>query len=258
MSALTSPRKRIIVATASWSIPPEARDLFPLAGTHLERYSQKLNGVEINSSFYRHHQAKTYARWRSCTPETFRFSVKLAKLFTHEQKLCCAGAELGAALTDILFLGEKLSVLLVQLPPSLALNIEVAADFFSRVRSHYTGPIALEPRHISWNSESARNLYAQWNLTRVLTDPEPIPNLVTPSSLVYYRLHGSPQIYKSDYTSQRLEDYSQQLKNRALTSEHIWCVFDNTTFGHATPNALWVHKNINAPLDLHTAMSSYA
>ena len=46
-----------------------------------------MNCVEINSSFYRPHQQKTYERWAASTPKGFRFSVKVPKLLTHDQRL---------------------------------------------------------------------------------------------------------------------------------------------------------------------------
>ena len=62
----------ILIGCAGWSIRRELQSHFPDSGTHLERYAQRLPAVEINSSFYRPHQVKTYARWSDCTPDAFR------------------------------------------------------------------------------------------------------------------------------------------------------------------------------------------
>ncbi|PIL39009.1 hypothetical protein CR103_15140 [Massilia psychrophila] len=51
--------------------------MFAVDGSHLERYGWRLTAVEINSSFYRPHQPKTYARWGDGVPASFRFLVKL-------------------------------------------------------------------------------------------------------------------------------------------------------------------------------------
>lgn len=249
MSAVKT-HPQIIVATAAWSIPREAWDFFPLTGSHLERYAKKLNGVEINSSFYRNHQAKTYERWRDTVPDGFRFSVKLAKVFTHEQKMQKGTEDLGATLRDVLKLGDKLSVLLVQTPPSLKLFPPTAEHFFANLRTYYTGAVAFEPRHNSWNSETAANILAKWHISRVIADPQPISNLAPHPSLAYYRLHGSPHMYKSNYNSHRLKAYAKELKSQTEKIKNVWCVFDNTTYGHATLNALWLHNHLNSPPDL--------
>ena len=41
---------------------------------HLERYARRLSAAEINSSFYRPHQRKTYERWAASVPDDFRFA----------------------------------------------------------------------------------------------------------------------------------------------------------------------------------------
>ena len=59
----------IYIGTAGWSFP---RDLdFPVEGSGLARYATRFDAVEINSSFYRPHQRKTYQRWAASTPPGF-------------------------------------------------------------------------------------------------------------------------------------------------------------------------------------------
>ncbi len=75
------------IGTAGWSVPALYAEEMPRGGSHLERYARRLNAVEINSSFYRPHQRKTYERWAQSTPADFRFSVKVPKAITHEARL---------------------------------------------------------------------------------------------------------------------------------------------------------------------------
>lgn len=97
------------IGTAGWSIPKEYSKFFPLSGTHLERYSEVLNAVEINSSFYRDHMPKTYKRWAESTRYNFLFSVKLNKFFTHEQALNVNSEQLAETLGGVQELKDKLS-----------------------------------------------------------------------------------------------------------------------------------------------------
>lgn len=55
-------------------------------------------------------------------PETFRFSVKLARAFIHDARLRESGDRLRASVENVAGLGEKWGALLVQLPPILASN----------------------------------------------------------------------------------------------------------------------------------------
>src|SRR5947209_3773695 len=117
------------VGTADWSVPSKyVSDISP-GGSHLERYAQCLNAVEINSSFYRAHQSKTYERWGRSTPADFRFSVKVPKTITHEHRLSDCGVLLDRFIEEVSGLGDKLGVLLLQLPPALALEKRVAGRF---------------------------------------------------------------------------------------------------------------------------------
>src|SRR5689334_13953686 len=123
-------KRDIRIGTAGWGISSRYAEQFPGAGTHLRRYSLVLNGTEINSCFYRPHMRKTYERWAASTPRSFRFSVKLPKAITHDQKLRDPDEILARFAEEVAGLGDKLGVVLVQLPPALAFDEPVAARFF--------------------------------------------------------------------------------------------------------------------------------
>lgn len=56
--------------------------------------------------------------------------------------------------------------------------------------------------------------------------------------LIYYRLHGSPEIYKSNYSDDFISKVQSRLQEAQQSGKKAWCIFDNTTFGYATQNAL--------------------
>ena len=229
------------IGTASWNLPKVYAENFPEDGTHLMRYSQNLNAVEINSSFYRDHKPATYKKWAESVPKDFRFSVKLSRLFTHTQALKVSSAELHAVLNGILELGNKLGVLLVQLPPSLGFDSKIAEDFFDKLRVVYGGPVAFEPRHKTWLTPPALELMRRFSLSKVVADPDPCPLPLEKnplSQILYYRLHGSPEIYKSNYEMPELQKLQTQMQSLQEKTGALWCIFDNTTFGYATLNAL--------------------
>lgn len=235
--------QKIYIGTAGWSIPAHARSKFPPLGPLLKRYSQVFNAVEINSAFYRDHLPETYAKWASMVPEDFRFSVKLSRYFTQMTRLHDTGRRLAEVLHGIAQLGSKWGVLLVQLPPSLSFESATARKFFSALRKHYKGPLALEPRHMSWTTPAGLQLLSHYHIGKVLADPEPCPlpegrSMTGVDNLLYCRLHGSPEIYKSNYEPEAIEGVSELLQTAARRSIPAWCIFDNTTYGYATDNAL--------------------
>ncbi len=111
--------RRIYIGTAVWAIPKAHQDAFPNDGSHLVRYANRFDGVEINSSFYRPHRLSTYQRWADDVPDHFRFAVKMPKTITHEGRLLDVGEPLQRFLGEITGLGGKLGPVLIQLPPAL-------------------------------------------------------------------------------------------------------------------------------------------
>lgn len=230
------------IGTAAWAVPKALSDSFGGEGSHLERYSQVLNAVEINTSFYRDHKADTYEKWAKATPDHFRFAVKLSKVFTHEDQLVVDPIQLKTVVEGMMRLGHKLAVILIQLPPKLAFHEVNVRRFFEQLRSIYQGPIALEPRHKTWVSPEALSVFEDFELGKVIADPEPCPSPLefqrASEEICYLRWHGSPVIYESRYEADSMEE----LKNRAIElSRHfkeVWIIFDNTTFAWATVNAI--------------------
>ncbi len=237
--AIDAPGRAIVhVGCAGWTLPRDAQPHFPTTGTHLARYAGRFPAVEINSSFYRPHRAATYARWAASVPRGFRFSVKVPRAITHERRLGDAGPPLDAFLGGVTALGPALGCLLVQLPPSLALDASTADAFFATLRARYAGPVAAEPRHASWFTPAGERLLAAWQVARVAADPARVPAAAAPGGwpgTVYYRLHGSPRMYYSAYDAAFLDQLAPRLHAPAPGA---WCIFDNTALGAATANAL--------------------
>ena len=229
------------IGTAGWSIATDAAAAFPREGTSLERYAAVFRGVEINSSFHRPHRASTWARWAAAVPEGFRFSVKVPKTITHQAKL--AGCEALAAqfAADAEPLGAKLAVLLVQLPPKLAFDEQVAEAFFRHLRGLTGAELACEPRNASWFEAGADALLGELKVARVAADPAPVPAAAVPGGwqgLAYWRLHGSPVTYRSAYGEEAIGGYAGQIRAALDAGREAWCMFDNTASSEATGDAL--------------------
>jgi uncharacterized protein YecE (DUF72 family) len=237
----------LFVGTAGWSIPRTAKDHFPEEGSQLERYASLFRAVEINSSFHRPHQATTYERWADSVPEYFRFSVKLPKTITHTARLCDYDHALIRFLGEIAGLGCKLGCILVQIPPSLEFDPEVAQRFLGDLMSRVQVPVVLEPRHKTWFAIGCTRLLISLGVSRVAADPAVVPAAAEPGGsprTVYFRLHGSPQKYYSPYTASYLDGLAFRLRKYARTPSRIWCMFDNTIKGEAASNAVYLDRRV--------------
>jgi uncharacterized protein YecE (DUF72 family) len=195
------------------------------------------SAAEINSSFHRPHRPSTWEKWRDSVPADFRFSAKLPKTITHQQRLLACGDLLSSFLEQVALLKDKLAVLLIQLPPSLEFDAPTVETFLRDLSSRTSALLACEPRHASWFGAKADALLARLRVARVAADPARVPTAAEPGGwpgLRYWRLHGSPIIYRSSY-SDRIDTYARLIPEKGTDS---WCIFDNTASSAATADAL--------------------
>jgi uncharacterized protein YecE (DUF72 family) len=231
-----------LIGCAGWGQVSGSAVFSAMEGSQLERYASVFPAVEINSSFYRAHRHSTYQRWAASVPQAFRFSVKLPRTITHALRLARADGLLAQFKDETDGLGQKLGCVLVQLPPSLQLDVVVAGVFFEKLRESFQCMLACEARHVSWFGADASALLKAHDVTRVLADPPKGQSgeheLTTRA--VYIRLHGSPTVYYSSYPDAYLAQVAQDLSLHARQGDCAWLIFDNTASGAALSNALSV------------------
>jgi uncharacterized protein YecE (DUF72 family) len=218
------------IGTAGWSIASQYAGRFPDTGFALERYAHRFSCVEVNSSFYRSHRPATWMRWAAIVPEDFRFAVKMPRTITHERRLRDCDDLIARLIEETAGLGAKLGVLLVQLPPNLVYHADTAENFFGELAAATPARIVCEPRHPSWFEAGPDHMLANLEAARAAADPARVAPAALPGGwrgLSYWRLHGSPVMYRSPYGAERVGAYA------ALIEEHDgaeppWCIFDNT------------------------------
>ena len=236
-----------LIGTAGWAIPSSNAADFPSEGSQLERYGSRLSAVEINSSFSISHRRSTYEKWARCGRTEFRLSVKMPKAISHDHGLVGADILFQAFADEVAGLGDKLGVILVQLPPKLLLDAQTAMKFFDRARTTLSVAFAIEPRHSSWFSAEADALLERLQVARVAAHPV-LHGIGEPGGwdgLQYYRLHGAPRTYYSDYDQTALQRIADRLGGKPTVSK--WCIFDNTAAGAALGNALSIMRCASEP-----------
>lgn len=207
------------------------------AKDYLTYYSTQLNAVEINSTFYRKPTLKTLEKWHDQTNSDFKFFIKVPKVITHLNKMVAIKEEVENFCAHIATgLQNKLSGFLFQLPPSfhfteenLNLVIDGVSDKFLNV---------IEFRHESWWQKEIQNKLREQNIVfSGVSFPKNIPNeiVINNDQFLYYRLHGVPTLFKSEYDENELKDLAKKLKEFNV----ICYVFFNNTWGIAgVKNAL--------------------
>ncbi|MFG6284278.1 DUF72 domain-containing protein [Sphingomonas sp. S6] len=230
-----------LIGTAGWAIPAADRSSFPEDGTALQRYAAVMPCLEVNSSFHRPHRRSTWERWAASVPDGFRFSAKIPKEISHVRRLVDATDALGRFLGEASGLGGKLSVILLQLPPSFPFDAPVVSSFLAAASSLTDARIACEPRHASWFTHEADALLVGHEVARVAADPARVPDAARPGGwrgLTYRRMHGSPVMYRSAYGEERLRSYANEIEEDLAAGRPTWCIFDNTASSAALGDAL--------------------
>lgn len=241
------------IGCAGWSIPSRHAPLFGDGDSHLARYATRFDVAEINSTFYRPHQPRTFERWAASVPPRFRFSAKLPKSITHEARLHATGDALTAFFDALAGLGPKLGGVLVQLPPSLAFDARLAERFFAMLRRRCEARVACEPRHASWFAPAADAVLARHAIARVAADPALLPAAARPGGAgtaarwSYWRWHGAPRMYYSAYDDAALQALAGGLAGEGTARAPAWCILDNTAHGHAMADAARLQEFVARP-----------
>jgi len=144
----------IRLGTSAWSYVDWKGVLYPgtLPQTQwLAWYARFFNAVEVDSTFYHAPSPRVTAHWLDSTPESFRFTVKLSRVITHEHRLRDCGAPLTQFLAGLEPLRPKLGSVLVQLPPTFhpAHDDDALRRFVRALPREW--PFAIEFRDTAWH-----------------------------------------------------------------------------------------------------------
>lgn len=205
----------------------------------LQYYAAIFNTVEINATFYRQFKDSTYTQWHNKVPDGFCFSVKMSKYITHIKRLSNVDTEIRTCVTSASLLKEKLGVILIQLPPSLKFDAALVADFLSALPGNYR--YTIEARNNTWLCDSSFSLLQKHNVAWCISDTAgryPYCEEVT-ADFVYIRLHGSTQLYASNYTDQVLNEWAEKIIG---WNRPAYCYFDNDFNAYAVYNAMTLKK----------------
>jgi uncharacterized protein YecE (DUF72 family) len=158
-----------------------------LPGTRwLDYYAQRLNGVELNGSFYRMPPELSLLKWATETPASFRFCMKAHRGLTYSAEgfdrigLARIFAERVGAL------GERLGPVLLQFPPARQRNVGLLDSLLGALGR----TVAAEFRHDSWFDEETYRVLRAHGAALVVTDEEKWPRapLVEVGPIAYFRL----------------------------------------------------------------------
>jgi uncharacterized protein YecE (DUF72 family) len=180
----------IWIGTSGYNYPEWKGSFYPSnlpAAKMLPYYAARFPTVEINYTFYRMPTEKLVAGWAAQTPSPYKLTLKAPRRITHDSRLRNCADLLTGFCNVAGTLGDKLGVLLFQLPPNLKKDLALFDAFLNDLPPGARA--AFEFRHASWlDDEIFARLQAR-RLALCVADSEKMstPVRVT-ADYAYFRL----------------------------------------------------------------------
>jgi len=199
-------------------------------------YNNRFKTLELNTTFYRFPRLSSLEPWYNKSPGLFRFSVKAPRAITHYRQFI----NTGQWLTDFYGtiqegLKEKLGCVLFQMTPRMAYKEAKLEQIIESLDPSFTN--VLEFRHGSWWNQEVYNRLAAANITFCgISHPGLPPEVIQNTSTLYFRMHGTPDLYKSKYDLKTLKQVSNEIdSNKGIKEAYVY--FNNDIDGSAITNA---------------------
>ena len=238
------------IGTSGWSYEHWTGVLYP-AGLRTERrlecYVQRFQTVELNASYYRWPSDAAFDSWQRRLPEGFVLSVKAPRSLTHVKRLHEPEAWLTRIVNGLAHLGARRGVLLVQLPPTMACDLERLAYFLACVPRDV--PLCMEFRHPSWHQEPTFNLLEEHGAAYCVMSGANLPCVLrVTAAFAYVRLHGPDEqhLYGGAYSDNDLHWWAARIDEWRTMGRDVFVYFNNDGSGHAVRNALSLRAILGA------------
>lgn len=185
------------------------------ASEMLGHYSQRLQSVEINNTFYRMPKREVVRRWREQVPDSFRFVLKSSGRITHKKRLKDVAEELGYLDRASQELGPTRGPTLFQLPPYLRKDIERLKLFLHELRDGW--PAAIEFRHESWHDPEVLDALRASNCAIVTSHGGSLePQREATATFGYLRLR------QPAYSSNELDGWEEYIRSQSWEEVYVF------------------------------------
>jgi uncharacterized protein YecE (DUF72 family) len=240
----------IYVGTSGWSYDHWQGVLYPPGTPVHERlayYVPRFRTVELNSSFYRWPAEATFASWRRRVPAGFRLTVKAPRGLTHGARLFRPERWTQRVARSVAQLGDRLGVVLVQLPPNLAFDLPRLEYFLGQWPADLR--LAVEFRHPSWQREETYTQLERARAAYCVMSGANLPCLLRATApFVYARLHGPDpsHLYAGSYPDADLQWWADRVREWDAQGREVFVYFNNDGEGHAVRNATTLRALLGA------------
>lgn len=229
----------IHIGTSGWHYKHWVGDFYPERHSPAKMfpwYAREFHTVEINNSFYRLPEEKTFQNWKESAPPGFIFAVKASRFIMHIKRLKDVKDSVDLLLARAAALGSTFGPVLFQLPPRWKLNLDRLADFLAILPKDHR--FVVEFRDESWNTTEVYKLLRRHNVALCIHDwrEMPWPKELT-ADFTYIRFHGSGSCYGGNYPDEHLRQWADRIRSWQPQLREVFVYFNNDIGGHAIRNA---------------------
>lgn len=215
-----------------------------------EYYATQFDTLELNVTFYKFPEAAVLKKWYDAAPDHFYFTVKAPRVITHFKQL----KDCESLLDDFYGvvennLREKTGCLLFQMPPRFIYTPERLQLIKDALRPGFKNVVELRDKSW-WNDEVYAALGEQYLTFSGISHPTLPAEAVVNHHLAYYRFHGVPRLYYSEYEYTALKEVANQLLAQT-TLEEVFVYFNNTAAIGAIANARWLKEYVGGFANRH-------
>lgn len=180
------------VGISGWNYPAWKRRFYAGVSQRdwLAHCARHFSGIEVNATFYRFLRPEAVDLWRKTSPEGFAFALKGHRFITHGERLIDTGPLLRRMRSSVMPLGDRLAVILWQLPQNLPKDLERLAAFGDLLDDWREVRHVFEFRNASWFDDDTAGFLAERAYAVCQSDGAewPMWNAVT-TDLVYGRFY---------------------------------------------------------------------
>jgi uncharacterized protein YecE (DUF72 family) len=234
---------KIFIGTSGWNYKESKGIFYPenlRAADYLTYNSKVFNATEINTSFYHMPRMATVKGWMDKVSPEFKFCPKISKYITHIKRLKEPEEPLSRFFEVFEQMQPVMGPVLIQLPPSLKFEYDIAGHFYKELKKHYRNyDFAMEVRHKTWLDTDSIALLTKYKIALVVSQSGigfPYAEIPTGKN-IYLRFHGPEKLYASGYSDEVLREYANKLIGWEKEGHLVWAFFNNG-WAYAVKNAL--------------------
>jgi len=237
----------VMIGTSGWQYDSWRERFYPRSiarAAWLEHFSAHFDTVESNNAFYRLPERSTFESWARRTPDGFVMAVKVSRYLTHTRRLQEPAEPVARFVGRVMGLGPKLGPVLLQLPPTMRVDVGRLRDTLARFPAGVR--VAAEFRHASWQTDAVRSLLADRGAALCLADRRgPLEPLWRTADWGYIRFHEGCSRPGPCYGRPALAAWSRRVATMWPPEAEVFAYFNNDPLACAVRDARWFAQELH-------------